>query len=636
MTISGQNQEGNALGKLKELDQQVQKLAFTDINKTKVLLLEMRGLLAKNPNPDIQYSYESIRGFIENQLYNYQSSIVSFKQALKILEDHGDIQQRIATLIDLSATYSNIEDYELTDDVLEEARKLLKAFPNKMLGARLLCLKGYSNLHYNNLGASLELFLEAEKILSEDFDYLKLKDYYYLSLIYNGLGLVYSGSEEPGKAVRAYLAGVNLCETVGMKSRMSWHYLSVGNAYMAIEDWANAQEFFEKAIAVKDDSSMLSRALAYGNIGKLALQQKDLKKALSLFDKAEFIYQSDYSTDYGNFARLNYWRGLLYSELEKNNKALSHFEKAYRQATKVQDYGQLMLITKELVNYYAGQGDYENAHNHQLLYETFHQNRLEEIKERRTLELDALYESDKRQRESDRLKLQATKLQLKALRAQMNPHFMHNALNAIQNYITSGDVKNAASYLARFSELMRKSLDFSDLEFISLEEEIDFLNEYLSLNQKLRFENNLNFEISVHDDVEEDIVGVPTMIIQPYVENAIEHGIRRIQNGTIKVIFRMHGENTLLCTIEDDGIGRDEVKKIQAEDPKFKNHRSRGTKITEDRLRILFNVPENESFVKIRDLKDLKGKGCGTKVEIQIPITEINLVAQENNDLSSL
>ena len=630
LTIKNKGKGGHKL--LEELYVKVEKLAFTDVNQTEQLLTEMRQLLVEFPNPDIQFRYESVKGIIENQKYNFSRSIASFKRALKILEFNGDIQQRISTLIDLSATYGNTEDFELADETLEEARKLLKAFPNKMFGARLLCLKAYHNLHFRNFGESLELFLEAENILTEDFDTREFKDYYYLSLIYNGLGLLYSGSDEPEKAVRAYHAGVTLCETVGMKTRMSWHYLSLGNAYMTIDDLEHAQEFFEKSISVKDDSSMLSRALAYGNIGNIALQQKKLKKALSLFDKAEFIYQSDFSTDSGNFARLNYWRGLLYNELEKNNKALSHFQKSYRQATKVQDYSQLMLITDALVKHYASKSDYENAYNHQLLYEKFHQNRLEEVRDRRMLELDAKYESAKRQRESDRLKLEATKLQLKALRAQMNPHFMHNALNAIQNYITSGDAKNAASYLARFAILMRKSLDFSDLEYITLEEEIDFLNEYLKLNQSLRFENKMNFEITVHDDVEEDIVGVPTMIIQPYVENAIEHGIRRIQDGNIKVNFLMKNENTLLCTIEDDGIGRAAVKKIQDEDPNFKNHRSRGTIITEDRLRVLYDVPENENFVQIVDLIDSSGKGCGTRVEIQIPVIDTNMVATENKD----
>jgi len=229
------------------------------------------------------------------------------------------------------------------------------------------------------------------------------------------------------------------------------------------------------------------------------------------------------------------------------------------------------------------------------------------------------------------LKLQATKLQLKALRAQMNPHFMHNALNAIQTYISSGDAKNASLYLARFSALMRKSLDFSDLEVISLEEEVDFLREYLSLNQNLRFEGSLAYEINVDEDVEEDICGVPTMIIQPYVENAIEHGIRRKTHGKITVNFKMLGEDKLLCVIEDDGIGRAEARRIQSEDPRYKDHRSRGTYITEDRLKILFNVPAGEKYVEIIDNQDDFGKGTGTRVEIQIPITEINMVNVEDD-----
>ena len=619
---------------LSKLDAKIRKLAFTDVNRTKELLLEMKLLLAKDPHPDFEFSYSLHLGFIENQLYNFKRAIVSLNAALRVQEQHGDIQQRVETLIDLSAVYTNMEEMELTNDILEESRKLLKAFPNKIMEARFLCRKGYVNLNYNNLGEAIEFFLEAEKILTSIFDDLDYKDYYFLTLIHNGLGQVYAKSHESHKAVRAHLDAVNLCEQVGMKNRMSWHYLSVGNAYMSINDTSNAEEYFEKVISIESDSSMLSRALAFGNIGFLALQKKNLKRALGLFDKAEYIYQESYATDYGNFAKLNFWRGQVYSELGQQNKAISYFEKAYKQATRVNDYIQLLAITKELVSYYAELNDFENAYHHQLLFENFHEKHLDEVRARRTLELDVRYEADKKQQEANRLKLQATKLQLKALRAQMNPHFMHNALNAIQTYISTGDVKNASSYLARFSELMRKSLDFSDLEVISLEEEIDFLREYLSLNQKLRFENNLSFKIEVDEDVEEDICGLPTMIIQPYVENAIEHGIRRIQDGNILVSFKMSGEDKILCIVEDDGIGRGEVRRIQSEDPKFKNHRSRGTKITEDRLRILFNVPEEESFVQIIDLKDKTGKGIGTRVEIQMPIIEINMVANENTDTS--
>ena len=634
LELEGNGRNRSSTIALSKLDAKIRKLAFTDVNRTKELLLEMKLLLSKEPHPDFQFSYDLHLGFVENQLYNFKKAIKRLNAALRVQEQHGDIQQRVETLIDLSAVYTNMGEMELTNDILDESRKLLKAFPNKIMEARFLCRKGYTKLHYNNLGDAIEFFLEAEKILNESFDDLEYKDYYFLTLIYNGLGQVYAKSNEPGKAIRAHLNAVNLCDQVGMKSRMSWHYLSVGNAYMSINDISNAEEFFKKVISIENDSSILSRALAYGNIGFLALQKKELKQALELFDKAEFIYKESDARDFGNFAKLNFWRGQLFAELGRENKALAFFEKAYKQASRVNDYIQLLAITKELVTYYAELNDYENAYHHQMLYENFHEKHLEEVRTRKTLELDVRYEADKKQQEANRLKLQATKLQLKALRAQMNPHFMHNALNAIQTYISTGDVKNASSYLARFSELMRKSLDFSDLEIISLEEEIDFLREYLSLNQKLRFENNLNFKIEVADDVEEDICGIPTMIIQPYVENAIEHGIRRIQNGNILVAFEMLGEDKLLCIIQDDGIGRDEVRRIQSEDPKFKNHRSRGTKITEDRLRILFNVPEEESFVQIIDLKDDDGKGIGTRVEIQMPIIETNMVANEDTDTS--
>lgn len=619
---------------LSKLDAKIRRLAFTDVTRTKELLLEMKLLLEKEPYPDFQFSYDLHLGFVENQLYNYKKAIMRLNAALRVQEQLGDIQQRVETLIDLSGVYTNMGEMELTNDILDESLKLLKAFPNKIMEARFLCRKGYTKLHYNNLGDAIELFLEAEKTLNGSFDDLKYKDYYFLTLIYNGLGQVYAKSNEPGKAIRAHLNAVNLCDQVGMKSRMSWHYLSVGNAYMSINDISNAEEFFKKVISIETDSSILSRALAYGNIGFLALQKKELKQALELFDKAEFIYKESNAKDFGNFAKLNFWRGQLFAELGRENKAIGFFEKAYKQASRVKDYIQLLAITKELVTHYAERNDYENAYHHQMLYENFHEKHLSEVHNRKTLELDVRYEAEKKQQEANRLKLQATKLQLKALRAQMNPHFMHNALNAIQTYISTGDVKNASSYLARFSELMRKSLDFSDLEIISLEEEIDFLREYLSLNQKLRFENNLNFKIEIDDDVEEDICGVPTMIIQPYVENAIEHGIRRIQNGNILVAFKMLDDDKLLCTIQDDGIGRDEVRRIQSEDPQFKNHQSRGTKITEDRLRILFNIPEEESFVQIIDLKDDNGKGIGTRVEIQIPITGTNMVVNEDTDTS--
>ena len=208
----------------------------------------------------------------------------------------------------------------------------------------------------------------------------------------------------------------------------------------------------------------------------------------------------------------------------------------------------------------------------------------------------------------------------------MNPHFFSNALNAIQQYITSEDSVHAAKYLAKFAKLMRASLDYSELEIISLEDEIAFLRDYLEINQKLRFSNRLHFDITIDEDIEEDIMGVPTMIIQPYIENAIEHGVKLNQGGLIKVDFTLLDENTILCTVEDNGIGRAKAQELQQKSGYNERHKSKGTNITEQRLEILHQHHAerlNQIFIQIIDLYTPQNEGCGTRVEISIPIVEI-------------
>ena len=235
------------------------------------------------------------------------------------------------------------------------------------------------------------------------------------------------------------------------------------------------------------------------------------------------------------------------------------------------------------------------------------------------------FEAEKEKQNAKLLRLEAAKLQMKALRAQMNPHFMYNALNAIQNYITSNKGESAAKYLAKFAKLMRQSLYYSDLETISLEKELEFLEDYLYINQKLRFDS-LSYSIMVGDEIEEDILGVPTMIVQPYVENAIEHGLRTKKKGHIGLTVRLFDEDTILFIIEDDGIGRDAARDMQVHDTKYQNHRSKGTAITEERLRLLHNSKEERKvFVDTIDLASESGQASGTRVEIKIPIVDIHV-----------
>ncbi|HMX40598.1 MAG TPA: histidine kinase, partial [Saprospiraceae bacterium] len=212
------------------------------------------------------------------------------------------------------------------------------------------------------------------------------------------------------------------------------------------------------------------------------------------------------------------------------------------------------------------------------------------------------------------------------LRAQMNPHFMFNVLNAIQGLITSGRNNEAETYLAKFARMMRHTLEYSELEVVDMEQEIEFLERYLDINRKLRFRERLDFQIVVSPDLDQNDISVPTMIIQPFVENAIEHGIRPRQAGLLRVEF-LPGTNddTLLCIIEDDGVGYNIGRQKQSELPDFQKHRSRGMEITRDRLKLLHQLHRKASgdFIQIIDLGEAyKGQRTGTRVEVLLPLLD--------------
>lgn len=200
-------------------------------------------------------------------------------------------------------------------------------------------------------------------------------------------------------------------------------------------------------------------------------------------------------------------------------------------------------------------------------------------------------------------------LEMKALKAQMNPHFVFNALNTIQNFIASGDQRNAMKYLSEFGHLIRLNLENSTEDRITIKEEIEFLKFYIEI-EKIRFENKLIFTIDWDKNLDITLKCVPPMLIQPLVENAIKHGILPLGSGTIRIHF-MEDQNPdyLLIEVEDDGIGFRE----NSED---KEHKSLGLKIIKDRLNIIGKGKEQS--IKITDKNQINPLTKGTIVQLRI------------------
>lgn len=204
-------------------------------------------------------------------------------------------------------------------------------------------------------------------------------------------------------------------------------------------------------------------------------------------------------------------------------------------------------------------------------------------------------------------------LELSALRAQMNPHFVFNALGAIQYYIQTNEEQAADEYLTKFARLMRKYLDSSKEKMIPLKEELELLSIYTDL-EKLRFEDLFTTKIVVQEEVQTDDEFVPSMLIQPFIENAINHGLdgRRDKKGVLVVQFRKE-KDVLVCEIKDNGIGRS-----NAQNNRRKGHKSRGMTIIKEKVETLKNSGIADVSIATKDLEPSDEQYPGTHVTIRI------------------
>jgi len=212
-------------------------------------------------------------------------------------------------------------------------------------------------------------------------------------------------------------------------------------------------------------------------------------------------------------------------------------------------------------------------------------------------------------------KQRALASELQALRSQMNPHFIFNTLNSIQNFISKNESKDASIYLSKFAKLMRATLANTKRQRISLKDEIETLTLYLELEQ-LRLNNKFSYEILVDETIDTQYEQIPSMLIQPYVENAIWHGISHKEgNGIIRIQFLPESEHLLKCVVEDNGIGRENAIKLKQNttSPSF------GMNITKERVELLNSLNGNQLSVKINDLK-INNQPAGTRVELYVPI----------------
>lgn len=226
-------------------------------------------------------------------------------------------------------------------------------------------------------------------------------------------------------------------------------------------------------------------------------------------------------------------------------------------------------------------------------------------------------ERSEQENELSRLQHRTSQLEMHALRAQMNPHFLFNSLNSINRFIIQNNSEQASAYLTKFSRLMRLILQNSQHELIPLENELEALKLYLEL-EAVRFDHHFSYTVEVDDKLDAGALKVPPLIIQPYAENAIWHGLMHKEEKGKLLIELLEEDDYLVCRITDDGIGRQKAAELKSKSAS--THKSMGMKITADRIASMRRRKSNENNIQITDLTLPDGSPGGTRVEIKIAL----------------
>jgi tetratricopeptide (TPR) repeat protein len=224
------------------------------------------------------------------------------------------------------------------------------------------------------------------------------------------------------------------------------------------------------------------------------------------------------------------------------------------------------------------------------------------------------------------LQQHVTDLEMQALRAQMNPHFIFNCLSSINRFILKNETEAASNYLTKFSRLIRTVLTNSKKSFISLEDELEMLRLYLEM-EKLRFKDSFDYSITFINSIDDGNVFLPPLLLQPFAENAIWHGLMH-KEGQGKLEFELSiDEKVLTCAISDNGIGRNKAAALKSKSAE--KEKSLGLQITKERLALLNEDFTNETFFQIDDLFDNAGKPSGTRVTLKMNYKTLTEVVTE-------
>ena len=515
---------------------------------------------------------------------------------------------------------------------------------------------------YHNMGGYYEQFADYDKSIGY---YIRARDMYSTFDLW--------GAQNNGEMIgEMYMKWGNLEKaeeylTTSLQNLIRWNELANSNCYDLIGDIYFKRQEYSKALEYYFEEKKHCKVPTFQacnmiRIAAVHLQLGSVDSARYYLEEAEKIRQKEKSGVFfaNNFLDIDYYFYRYYMQIGEEMLALKSLDTALHQARASKSIPLILKFTDEFYKHLLQKGDSIRALRYLVQYQGI-QDSLNTVNTRaRIASYEIEQQQQKKEKEIEQLRIQKTtqrnyylvggaflllivlavisrllyrrkrdkeqlttefkkqlaKAETIALRAQMNPHFIFNCLNSINSYVIDQKHETASDYLIKFSKLIRLILDNSRSETISVDKELETLKLYVIL-ESARFDNKFACVYNIAEDVNTNTIMIPPMLLQPFVENAIWHGLMQKEGeGTITIEIKKEDEEFLNISITDDGIGREKAAELKS---KSATHKSHGLKVTSQRIEMMNKLNSTGAQVHIVDLKDDQGVATGTKVELIIP-----------------
>jgi len=641
--------------RLQTLNALAASLSFEDKKECRYYAQQALDLSEKLNNKEEKAT--ALRNFGRMEFYdgNYPRALNYYQESMKIYEAIGNRYLVAQLLEDLGTTHFFAKNFEKTFELVHQSLAVYRSRDSR--GQPIGNVRDTMSI-YSRVGLPYRMTGRSDISRTIYLNYIKTGKEHQFEItdmmLHNGLlAMCYYEIGNYDSAFYYFGQAANYPDTNMSiralkhehKRRMASIHLKLGNTDSAIRLFKDAYQWFAKRGFLKQ-SQMASRQLGdiYLNMGNFNdanfyFQQSEALLEEMMLKSSYYRYDSlKYVVSYGSELYLPFTKKLIKEAIfEQAILLYDHMYQLYLNQNQLRPAMEYLIASSDAKDTLRRltsnresieiQTKYESKRKNTEILSLSQENKLKEMQLSQTrwfmvglgglVVLVILFAIVLIRQNKLRNSQQTLLFQQRLLRTQMNPHFLFNSLASIQNFIIKEKPALASDYLSRFSKLVRQILNNSVEEWVPLEDEISTIENYLAL-QKIRYREMFDYSIDIEVELDTETISIPAMLAQPFIENAIEHGIKHKESkGHIKVNFKQQ-DSFFVIEIVDDGIGRDKSKEI--EHMAGKDHKSMSTSITCERLNNLNRKLKKKMKFKIIDLNDDSGNAIGTKVVFEIPL----------------